>query len=143
MINQDFGKILKTLEDQVNARIQEAKDKEIDHKAGVITRTLGETDERSIMRGASYQSKTLGIETYSVFGYEEFGHGTMISFKGKCVFDQGGQTVYSYIPGSWTKTIDRLYKTALKTSLRPTPLQQKRKQLQESSNRELRERFGL
>lgn len=109
-----------SLDEQIEARIEQAEDRKIKEKAAVVARHLGSYDywDKPGERGykSIYERGNFRIEDSSFF--EDSGDGSVagagssITYRGKVVFVEGGSTICSYIPGPWEGILTKLYKRA-------------------------------
>jgi len=111
----------KTLEQQVEERKQQAKDRQISHKASSVAFFLGgthsldnregRTGERSCYDKAGIRIESESGEVSSHDGSMGF-QGLSIKYQGVSVFEEGGLSITTYVPGPWEEELDRLYKKA-------------------------------
>lgn len=133
---------------QIEARKKEAEDNRIQGKASLVALFLGTArslnDNREKIKGKdfTFQSRNLRIVW-------RFGSGTsidddwrfnslVITYKDKIVYDQGGGTLESYIPGIWEDTLNSLLKKALLAKQ-----EQKANETFSNAEHELRQKWGL
>jgi len=109
-----------SLDEQIEERREQAKDRRIREKAAVVARHLGSYDswDKPGENGhkSLYEQDGLRIEDSSFF--EDGGDGCVtgeglgIIYRGKVVFVEGGSTICSYIPGPWEGILTKLYNRA-------------------------------
>ena len=109
-----------SLDEQIEARREQAKDRKISEKAAVVARHLGSYDSLDEPNKGGhkslYEQGNLRIE--DSFSFEDLGDGlcaaagSSIIYKGKVVFAEGGATICSYIPGPWEGILTKLYNRA-------------------------------
>jgi hypothetical protein len=111
------------LEKKIEARKQQARDRNISSKAALIARTLGRTDEwddykhgsREEGRKSVYEKDGLRItdefnSVTSSDGGGGCGGSTTVEFRGKKVFEEySSDRIESYAPGAWEKQLDALH----------------------------------
>lgn len=98
-------------------RIQEAENKELEHRAERVARCLGdiclEGDDRNGSDSAQFKSKRLEIT--ESFGWSTgsdgmlAGSGLVIKYDGEVVFQIGAGHIHSYVPGYWEKSLNSFY----------------------------------
>lgn len=96
----------KTLNQLIEERERQARDRNIYEKAEAVSETLGSIFNRSARNN-------LVIKYKGEFGYWVDGSKLSIVFNGKTVFDAHiamGISIDSYIPGPWEKELEGLYK---------------------------------
>lgn len=109
-----------SIDEKIEARKKQAEEKEIDRKASFVARYLGNTEEldthRKVDRTSIYKRNNFLI-------YDSDGHvngsdglmgysGTKITYKNEVVYNRGGGTLYSYIPGPWEGQLTKLFNKA-------------------------------
>lgn len=109
-----------SLDEQIETRREQAKDRRIREKAAVVARHLGSYDswDKPGENGhrSLYEVGNFIIKDSSFF--EDGGDGSVagadsgITYKGKVVFVEVGSTIRSYIPGPWEEILTRLYNRA-------------------------------
>ena len=113
------------LKQQIKQREEQAKERNITGKLYDVARYLGshtslEKNEghfRTEGNRYTFSEKSLSIETE--FGSVSGSDGPAgfssdkIHFRGREVYSSGGGQLYSYIPGIWERTLNRLHKSAL------------------------------
>jgi len=137
-----------TLDDEIVARINEAKEKNISSKAGNIARYLGlgGTTHANGVESTEYNYSGNGFEINSsiAIGHDCGGFGTSVKFAGNDVYRMGGGTIYTYVPGEWLSEFESLYTQSLAAG-EIARADQKRKDDSKILNEELelRDRWGL
>lgn len=109
-----------SLDEQIEARIEQAEYKRIRERAAVVARHLGSYNSWDNPGewgyNSLYERGNLRIEDSSFF--EDDGDGSVagvdssITYRGEVVFVGGGSTIHSYIPGPWEGILTKLYKKA-------------------------------
>lgn len=101
------------LKEQIAARIQEARNKNISSKASTIARYLGTFQGDDDGGTSIYNVDPFKIE--AGFGVVHGSDGDMgwssitIQLNGSYVYEERGLTISSYIPGEWEKLLDSLH----------------------------------
>lgn len=108
----------KTLEAKIEERKKQAKDRQIHEKARDIAKYLGQGYETTDERQYTFEGSDLLImDDFKVVHGSDgsmAGFGTNIYYKGEQVYKDGGGQIYSYIPGRWEETFNKLYSKAEK-----------------------------
>ncbi len=142
----------KSLKQEIEQRIKQSKDKKINDKASLVARILGtntpinERDQEG--SNSLFEGKVLHIEDYySILRAgdgDSFACSTEIKYHGNVVYKQGGGTVYSYIPGPWERSLNRLYEGALaEEKLIQASQTQENKTKRRKDETEERKKWGL
>lgn len=128
------------LKQQIKEREQEAKDKDIRWKAERVARSLG--SHRSLkgpnQEGDEYTFKRQGLHIKDMFGIGGLNDGgmafsgTTIEYQDQEVFNEGGGTLYSYIPGEWEAVLDSLQPEALTRREERFMLEKKKREEEEA-----------
>ena len=110
-----------SLDEQIESRREQAKDRRIRERAAVVARYLGSYsswDEVSKKGHKSFYEQG-NLRITDSFSFEDSGDGggvasgSSITYKGNVVFEEGGSTIRSYVPGSWEGLLTRLYDKAM------------------------------
>lgn len=143
--------MVNNLDSKIEGRKKQAERKKIEEKADLVAKTLGKV---RILEGneegyiSCYQGNNLKIDSRFIIAHAHDGDslafGTEVIYRGKGVYHSGGGTLYSYIPGSWERTLNRLYSEAKPLAEeKETRKQEEIKAEQKKKENEVRSRWGL
>jgi hypothetical protein len=139
----------KDLERRIEARMEEANEKQIIGKAHTIAKYLG-SGGREYSRGVEsteYSFNENGFEIKnSLFLSNDGGGGggTRVKFEGKVVYNSGDARSGSFVPGVWEEEFNELYKKAAKVKVKEDAKGKLAKtKLKRDEGRRLRKKWGL
>jgi hypothetical protein len=131
----------KDLERRIEARMEEANEKQIIGKAHTIAKYLG-SGGREYSRGVEsteYSFNENGFEIKNSLFLSN-----RVKFEGKVVYNSGDARSGSFVPGVWEEEFNELYKKAAKVKVKEDAKGKLAKtKLKRDEGRRLRKKWGL
>ncbi len=130
----------KDLEERIEERKQQARDRNINEKAWTVAKYLG--------KKGVYEDQYFGISQYGADTYRSARRntGTKILYGENCrlVFDETKEDVLAYAPGSWEAKLSELYSRALaKKEIRSGTNAKRCRTIRIKKENEMKQRWGL
>ncbi|MBI4919320.1 hypothetical protein HY837_05275 [archaeon] len=129
-----------TLEQRIEGRKQQARDKNINGKAWTVAKYLG---RKGVYEDSKFRITQYGADSY---GSARKNTGTKILYESnyKLVFDEHDDEIYSFAPGNWEGELTKLYNTALgKLEKRMGTNAKRRATIKRKKENEIKQRWGL
>lgn len=134
----------KTLEEKIEERKKQAKERNIVEKAKVVAEKLGKSvefeNDDAREKGHCYDNEILKVTRLKIDAFPTHGFAgrnfmyTFVEYNGETRFEAEDETITRYISGRWEERLDTLYASL-------TQPVEKREYLDKEA--ELRKRFGL